>query len=118
LHSDSRFGDELDDMMASSDDESSDGNDDNDDDDGESKKQKKKGKKPVKPKKKRKNASDDEALEDSDDGDGEGRELDYISSSDDDERYPANLEYICHFCNAPALFFNLVISRKKRQRTD
>ena len=45
---------------------------------------KKKGKKLAKPKKKPKNGSDDEPLEDSDDGDGEGRELDYISSSESD----------------------------------
>ncbi len=71
-------------MMESSNGESSDDDDDDNDDDDGDKKKKKKGKKPVKPKKKRKNGSDDEPLEDSDDGDGEGRELDYISSSDED----------------------------------
>ena len=39
-------------------------------------------------KKKKKNGSDDEAFEESDDGDEEGREMDYIESSYSDESDP------------------------------
>lgn len=56
----------------------------NDSDDG---KKKKKNKKQA-PKKKKKKNSDDEAFEESDDGDEEGREMDYIESSDEDESDP------------------------------
>lgn len=53
------------------------------DDDGKGKA--KKNKRPAKNDKKKKRDSDDEAFEESDDGDEEGRELDYISDSSDPE---------------------------------
>lgn len=56
---------------------------DDDDSDADKKKKKKKG-----PEKKKKKASDDEAFEESDDGDEEGRELDYISDSSEPESDP------------------------------
>lgn len=77
-YTDTRFGDDLE-ASGSSDDEEN--GEENDDEDETKKRKNKKGKKPAK-QKKRKYGSDDEAFEDSDDGDGEGRELDYISSSD------------------------------------
>lgn len=51
-------------------------------------KKKKKGKKGAPEKKKKKRDLDDEAFEESDDGDEEGRELDYISDSSDSEPDP------------------------------
>lgn len=77
---------DADDIIMDSGDESSDS------DDGSGKKRvdpdsdndKKKAKKNLKKKSKKQKDSDDEAFEDSDDGDEEGRELDYIESSSDD----------------------------------
>ncbi|XP_050303154.1 general transcription factor IIF subunit 1 [Anthonomus grandis grandis] len=57
---------------------------------GKDKKKKKKGKNPLKPKKKR--DTDLEAVEDSDDGDEEGREVDYISDSSESEPENTNLD--------------------------
>jgi len=73
---------EMDEWMESSSDNGSSNDEDNDDAEEKKSKTKKKGKKAAKPKnRKRKNASDEEPVEDSDDGDDEGREVDYISSS-------------------------------------
>lgn len=55
-------------------------------DDSEEEKAKKKGK--IQKEKKKKRDVDDEAFEESDDGDEEGRELDYISDSSDQESDP------------------------------
>lgn len=79
--------DDLDDVMMDSADDSDASDDEKgkeDDSDGD---KKKKGKKqpPAKKKKKKKDSDDDEAFEESDDGDEEGREMDYIESSDEDE---------------------------------
>lgn len=74
---DKRYGDDMDEMM----DSSAESSDDEDNEDGgdDKPKSKKKGKKGAPPKKRRQRASDDEE----EDSDGrEGRELDYISSSD------------------------------------
>lgn len=75
---------DMDEWMESSDEESNSDEEDKpkkkDDESGDEKK-KKKGKVPEKKKKKR--DLDDEAFEESDDGDEEGRELDYISDSSD-----------------------------------
>lgn len=60
-----------------------------DSDDADAKKKKKKNAKKGAPdKKKKKRDPDDEAFEESDDGDEEGRELDYISESSDSEPDP------------------------------
>lgn len=76
---------DMDEWMESSDDDSNSDEEDKpkkkDDESGDEKKKKKKSKVPEKKKKKR--DLDDEAFEESDDGDEEGRELDYISDSSD-----------------------------------
>ncbi|XP_044760981.1 general transcription factor IIF subunit 1 [Coccinella septempunctata] len=85
---------EMDEWMNSSDDDSSD-NDEVKEEEGEDKKDNKKkvkGKKNAPKKKKR--DTDKEAFEDSDDGDGEGRELDYISDSTDSEPENTNLDSV------------------------
>ncbi|XP_026466359.1 general transcription factor IIF subunit 1 isoform X2 [Ctenocephalides felis] len=77
---------EMDEWM-DSDDESSDSDEDKEkknDSDGDSKKGKGKNKKGEAAKKKKKKVND-EAFEESDDGDEEGRELDYISDSSDSD---------------------------------
>ncbi|ENN72668.1 general transcription factor IIF subunit 1 [Dendroctonus ponderosae] len=81
---------DMDEWMDSSDgDSDSDGDEKvEEEDDGEKSKKKKKG--PPKPKKKR--DTDLEAVEDSDDGDEEGRELDYISDSSESEPENTNLD--------------------------
>lgn len=83
---------DMDEWIDSSDDDSSEADEDKeknkeDSDNNEEKaKNKKKGKKAeaAKNKKKKKRDVDDEAFEESDDGDEEGRELDYISDSSED----------------------------------
>uniref|UniRef100_A0A8D8UR74 Transcription initiation factor IIF subunit alpha n=1 Tax=Cacopsylla melanoneura TaxID=428564 RepID=A0A8D8UR74_9HEMI len=80
---------ELDEWMDSDVSESSDedgGGKKEDDEDGEEKKKKKKKKEQAKKNlsKKKKKGSDESAFEESDDGDEEGRELDYISDSSED----------------------------------
>uniref|UniRef100_A0A6P7GYD7 Transcription initiation factor IIF subunit alpha n=1 Tax=Diabrotica virgifera virgifera TaxID=50390 RepID=A0A6P7GYD7_DIAVI len=79
---------EMDEWMDSSDDESS---AEEEKEDSEEADKKKKAKKVV-PKKNKKRDTDAEAFEDSDDGDGEGRELDYISDSSDSEPENINLD--------------------------
>ncbi|CAG9836703.1 unnamed protein product [Diabrotica balteata] len=79
---------EMDEWMDSSDDESS---AEEEKEDSEETDKKKKAKKVV-PKKNKKRDTDAEAFEDSDDGDGEGRELDYISDSSDSEPENINLD--------------------------
>lgn len=78
------------DDMSSSDEEKDEKTRGEDDSDNEAKaKQKKKGKATAAAQKnKKKRDLDDEAFEDSDDGDEEGRELDYISDSSDSESEP------------------------------
>ncbi|XP_014261830.1 general transcription factor IIF subunit 1 [Cimex lectularius] len=73
---------EMDDWIDSEEDES-----ESDDEEGEKKekKEKDKKKKKVPEKKKKRKGSDESAVEESDDGDEEGRELDYISDSSDSE---------------------------------
>ncbi|XP_014235026.1 general transcription factor IIF subunit 1 [Trichogramma pretiosum] len=71
---------EMDEWMSSDDDSSGSEKEDKQSDDEVNKKKSKKGKGTAKGKKKKK-VSDDEAFEESDDGDEEGRELDYISDS-------------------------------------
>lgn len=78
---------DADDIMMDSGDESSDSDDGNGKkrEDPDSDNDKKKAKKNLKKKKSKKQKdSDDEAFEDSDDGDEEGREVDYIESSSDE----------------------------------
>lgn len=71
---------EMDDWVDSDEDDSDDDNDD-DDEEKKEKKEKNKKKKGEKPKPKKQKGSDESAFEESDDGDEEGRELDYISDS-------------------------------------
>lgn len=75
---------EMDEWMDSEDDDSSSEETEEKKASDEEDKRKKKGK-VVPKKKKKKNASDSEAFEESDDGDEEGRECDYISDSSDSE---------------------------------
>ncbi|OWF40841.1 general transcription factor IIF subunit 1-like [Mizuhopecten yessoensis] len=73
----------LTDDMDDEEEESDDGYDDEDENKGsEDKKPKKKTKRGAKPKKTAKHNSDDEAVEESDEGDFDDRELDYITDSD------------------------------------
>ncbi|XP_019879698.2 general transcription factor IIF subunit 1-like isoform X2 [Aethina tumida] len=84
---------EMDEWMESSENDSED-EEKNEEDDEENDKKKKKNKK-VDPKKgKKKRDTDVEAFEESDDGDGEGRELDYISDSSESEPENTNLESV------------------------
>lgn len=83
---------DMDEWIDSDDDSDSDDDEDkpkpNKDDDDSADDKKKKGKKGQPEKKKKKRDLDDEAFEESDDGDEEGRELDYISDSSDSEPDP------------------------------
>ncbi|CAO1404555.1 unnamed protein product [Diamesa serratosioi] len=86
---------EMDEWMDSSDDSSSEEEkddkkreNDNSDNEDKAKLKKAKGKAAAANQKKKKRDLDDEAFEDSDDGDEEGRELDYISDSSDSESEP------------------------------
>ncbi|XP_055315238.1 general transcription factor IIF subunit 1-like [Sitodiplosis mosellana] len=79
---------DADDIMMDSDDDSDSDKEEKKDDDSDAESKKKKSKKQPLKKKKKKNGSDDEAFEESDDGDEEGREMDYIESSDSDESDP------------------------------
>ncbi|XP_031636298.1 general transcription factor IIF subunit 1 [Contarinia nasturtii] len=79
---------DADDIMMDSDDDSDSEDEKKNDEDSDADSKKKKGKKLPPKKKKKKNGSDDEAFEESDDGDEEGREMDYIESSDSDESDP------------------------------
>ncbi|XP_022919551.2 general transcription factor IIF subunit 1 [Onthophagus taurus] len=81
---------EIDEWMDSSEDESSEGEKGEDEEDKNEKKKQKKQKKGAPKKKKR--DTDLEAVEDSDDGDDEGRELDYISDSSASEPEDTKLE--------------------------
>ncbi|KAK3918818.1 General transcription factor IIF subunit 1 [Frankliniella fusca] len=73
---------DMEEWMDSDDDSDSDEDEEKDDDKEEKAEKKKKGKKEAEAKKKKKKKdSDDEAFEESDDGDEEGREVDYISDS-------------------------------------
>lgn len=73
---------DMEEWMDSDDESESDGDEEKDDDKEEKAEKKKKGKKEAEAKKKKKKKdSDDEAFEESDDGDEEGREVDYISDS-------------------------------------
>ncbi|XP_063229656.1 general transcription factor IIF subunit 1 isoform X2 [Bacillus rossius redtenbacheri] len=79
---------DMDDWMDSDEDSGSNSNSEEEKQDKEDKKDKKDKKGPKKgapAKKKKKKASDDEAFEESDDGDEEGREVDYISDSSESE---------------------------------
>ncbi|KAJ1525136.1 hypothetical protein ONE63_009972 [Megalurothrips usitatus] len=73
---------DMEEWMDSEDESDSDDNDEKDEEKAEkTADKKKKGKKEAEAKKKKKKDSDDEAFEESDDGDEEGREVDYISDS-------------------------------------
>ncbi|CAH1381270.1 general transcription factor IIF subunit 1 isoform X1 [Tenebrio molitor] len=82
---------DMDEWMDSSDDDASENEEKAESE--EEKQDKKKKTKKVDPKKKKRD-TDLEAVEDSDDGDGEGRELDYISDSSDSEPENTNLESV------------------------
>ncbi|XP_023012958.1 transcription factor IIFalpha [Leptinotarsa decemlineata] len=79
---------DMDEWMESSNDESSEEEEKEETDDADKKKKTKK----ADPKKTKKRDTEGEAFEDSDDGDDEGRELDYISDSSDSEPENTNLE--------------------------
>lgn len=88
-----KISDMDEDAWMDSDDNSSESDEDKikekkEDSDNEKKKKDKKKKPGAEKKKKKKKDSDDEAFEESDDGDEEGRELDYISDSSDSESEP------------------------------
>ncbi|XP_049822923.1 general transcription factor IIF subunit 1-like [Aethina tumida] len=83
---------EMDEWMESSDDDDSDDEEKKEGDDEDEGKKKNKKADPKKNKKKR--DTDVEAFEDSDDGDEEGRELDYISDSSESEPEDTNLESV------------------------
>lgn len=83
---------ELDDWMDSSDEESEDDDQKKEDDEEKEEKKKKSKKKAATKTKKKKRDTDVEAFEDSDDGDDEGRELDYITDSSDSEPENTKLE--------------------------
>jgi len=74
---------DMDEWMDTSDEDSSEGEEEKDEEEKQEKK--KKAKKAADEKKKKKRDTDLEAVEESDDGDGEGRELDYISDSSESE---------------------------------
>lgn len=76
---------DMDDWVDSDEDNDSDEEDMNEEAKEKKEKKKKKDLELAKKKKKRKAGSDDSAVEESDDGDEEGRELDYISDSSDSE---------------------------------
>ncbi|KAF5301162.1 hypothetical protein FQA39_LY10840 [Lamprigera yunnana] len=81
---------DMDEWMDTSDDNSSEGDEEKDEEEKEEKK--KKAKKAADDKKKKgKRDTDKEAVEESDDGDGEGRELDYISDSSESEPDVSNI---------------------------
>ncbi|KAK4881104.1 hypothetical protein RN001_004423 [Aquatica leii] len=81
---------EMDEWMDTSEEDSSEGDEEKDEE--EKKEKKKKAKKAANDKKKKsKRDTDLEAVEESDDGDGEGRELDYISDSSESEPEAANI---------------------------
>ncbi|XP_037527802.1 general transcription factor IIF subunit 1 isoform X6 [Rhipicephalus sanguineus] len=81
---------EMDDWVSDSDGDGDDDSDGDRDDDGDGGKKKKKGKagEDDKKKKKKKNQSDEEALEESDEGDFDDREVDYMSASSSEEEEP------------------------------
>lgn len=81
---------DMDEWMDSSENDSDSEREEKEEAEEEDDKKKKKGKNIPKPKKKR--DTDIEAIEDSDDGDEEGRELDYISDSSDSEPENTNLD--------------------------
>lgn len=84
---------EMDDWMDTSDEESEEEDDQKKEDEEEKQEKKKKAKKSAAAKtKKKKRDTDVEAFEDSDDGDDEGRELDYITDSSDSEPENTKLE--------------------------
>lgn len=83
---------DMDEWMASSDNDSNSEKEEKEEDDDEEGKDKKKKKGKNIPKKKKKRDTDLEAVEDSDDGDEEGRELDYISDSSESEPENTNLD--------------------------
>lgn len=83
---------DMDEWMDSSEAESSDEAEKEDEEEG--KKPDKKKKKKDAPKKSKKRDTNTEAFEDSDDGDGEGRELDYISDSSESEPENTKLESV------------------------
>ncbi|XP_014270505.1 general transcription factor IIF subunit 1 [Halyomorpha halys] len=74
---------EMDDWIDSDDESSSNNEGGEEDEEKKEKKAKEKKKKGEKPKTKKQKGSDESAFEESDDGDEEGRELDYISDSSD-----------------------------------